>query len=328
MTVLVVGGNGQLGAACCEELVARGVPVRATVRAAERGADLAEKGVALQELDLTDGSDARRRALEGCEVLLLSANSVAPRAGDDVKEIDRAVPALVAAAAAAGVRRIVLPSIPVTDQDDQIPFASARRTLEQQVLDSFDGAVVQLPPFTDVWLALVGSSLPLRGEAHATIARPSPFLSRFRTMTGSVVEKRGLMLVPGSPGARHAFLTVRDAARACVEVALSPEAFPRPIEVGGPEILSWRDVARIFTHVLDRRVRVVATPGLVYGAAATLLGPVATVPARTMALNRYLAAAETPWTPPGGGLLDPDSMTTVEAYLREKAALGEPSTTG
>jgi len=43
--------------------------------------------------------------------------------------------------------------------------------------------------------------------------------------------------------------------------------------------------------------------------------------ARTMALNRYLGESETPWTTAGGGLVDPSTMTTVEQFLRTKAAL-------
>ena len=40
MTVLVVGGNGQLGSACCAGLVSRGIPVRATVRDRRRATGL------------------------------------------------------------------------------------------------------------------------------------------------------------------------------------------------------------------------------------------------------------------------------------------------
>jgi hypothetical protein len=40
-----------------------------------------------------------------------------------------------------------------------------------------------------------------------------------------------------------------------------------------------------------------------------------------MALNRYLAVGESAWTNAGGGLVDPASMTTVEAFLRGKASL-------
>jgi uncharacterized protein YbjT (DUF2867 family) len=222
----------------------------------------------------------------------------------------------------AGVPRVVLPTFEARDAAADIPFTAARRDLERRLLAApLDAWVLAMPPFMEVWLALVGSSLPLRGEPHATAARPSPFLRIFRRGTATLVEDRGLMLVPGSPDHRHAFLSVRDAARATVEAVLSPAESSGPLRVAGPEVLSWRDVAAIYARVLGRPVRVLGTPAAVYAAASRLLRPVAEVPSRTMALNGYLADDESPWTPAGGGLLDPASMTTVEELLRAKLAL-------
>lgn len=326
MVVMVVGGNGQLGAACCAELVRRDVPVRASVRETNRGAALKQAGVEVVGLDLTSGSADRRRALEGAECVVLSANAVAPRSGDRPGAVDRAMDELVGDAEAVGVRRVVLPSIPVTEVDDSVPLARSRRELEQRLLGSpMQTWVLRLPPFMDVWLALVGSSVPLRGEQHATIARASPFLRRFRRATGRLVEERGVMLVPGPAAHRHAFIAVADAARACMEAALRSEAATGPLDVAGPEVLSWNDVAAVYADVLQRRVRVVTTPAAVYAAAARVLAPVADVPSRTMALNRYLATSETPWTGAGGGLVDPATMTRVEPFLRAKAALPDVS---
>jgi uncharacterized protein YbjT (DUF2867 family) len=322
MVVMVVGGNGQLGSACCAELVRRGAPARASVREISRGTTLQQSGVEVVELDLTSGSDARRRALEGVECVVLSANAVVPRAGDRPADVDRALAELVGDAEAVGVRRVVLPSIPVSSVDRSVPSARSRRELEQRLLDApMQPWVLRLPPFTDVWLALVGSSVPLRGEEHATLDRPSPFLRRFRRATGRLVEDRGVMLVPGPATHRHAFIAVADAARACAEAALRPEAAARPVEVAGPEVLSWNDVAAVYADVLQRRVRVVTTPAVAYAAAARALAPVADVPARTMGLNRYLAESESAWTDAGGGLVDPATMTTVGSFLRAKASL-------
>lgn len=322
MVVMVVGGNGQLGSSCCAELVRRGIPVRASVREASRGVALQHDGVQLVELDLTSGSQARRRALEGAECVILSANAVAPRPGDRPALVDRAKVELVDDAEAVGVRRMVLPSVPVTVADDSVPLVRGRRELEQRILSSpMESWVLRLPPFMDVWLALVGSSVPVRGEEHATLGRPSPFLRRFRRVTGRLVEDRGVMLVPGPATHRHAFIAVADAARACVEAALRPGGASGPVDVAGPEVLSWDDVAAVYADVLGRRVRVLSAPAAVFAVAARVLAPVADVPARTMALNRYLAESESPWTDVGGGLVEPPTMTRVEPFLRAKAAL-------
>ncbi len=321
MTVLVVGGNGQLGAACCADLVAREVPVRAIVRDRARAGRL-PPDVEIVEVDLVGEPARRREALVGVDTVILSANGAAPRRGDSPDALDEALADLVDEAPGAGVRRIVLPSLPVTHLDDRVPLVRAKRDLERRLGDApLDAWVLRLPPFMEVWLALVGSSLPLRGEAHASIGRPSPFLRRFRGFTGSLVEDRGRMLVPGPATLRHSFIAVTDAARACVEATQRADTSPGPLEVAGPEVLSWRDVADTFSRVLGRPVRVSSTPGAVYAAASVALRPFGGAPSRTMALNHYAAAHETAWLTPGGGLVDPRSMTTVENFLHAKLAL-------
>lgn len=321
MTILVIGGNGQLGAACCAELVAREIPVRATVRDLSRSAGLPPT-VDVVELDLTDGPLRRRAVLAGVDTVILTANTAAPRRGDRPEVFDEAVLALIDEAAPAGVRRVVLPSMPVTDVDDRVPLTRARREEERRLAAApVESWVLRFPPFMEVWLALVGSSLPARGESHATVGRPSPFLCRFRSFSGSLVEDKGRMLVPGPATARHAFIAVADAARACVEATQRAGAAPAPLEVAGPEVLSWDDIAATYARVLGRPVKVSTTPAAVYGAAAALLRPFGGAPWRTMALNRYAASHESPWAVPGGGLVDPGSLMTVEDFLRGKLAL-------
>jgi uncharacterized protein YbjT (DUF2867 family) len=129
------------------------------------------------------------------------------------------------------------------------------------------------------------------------------------------------MLVPGPPGRRHAFISVVDAAAACAEAVSRPDLAGEVREVAGPEVLSWRDVADIYSRLLGRRVRILWTPAAVYAAAAAVLGPFAAVPSRTMALNRFMAGSETAWQPPGGGLVDPAQMTRVEDLLADKLSL-------
>jgi len=319
MDVLVVGANGQLGAACCRSLLAQGHTVRGSVRSLHRAVGL--DGVDLRVADLAGDLDLDS-LLSGVEAVIITANTAAPRAGDDLPRFIQGEHHLIDSAGRLGVQRIVLPSVPATNLDAHVPIAADRRRLEEGVRSAVPGSVIlRFPPFMEVWLALVGSSLPLRGEQHATIGRPSPFLRRFRAATGSTVEKHGLMLVPGPATYRQAFLAVADAAAACVAAVGRDDLAGQTIDVPGPEVLTWVDVARIFSDVLGRRVRVVSTPAAVFAFMAAVLRPIAPVPSQTMALNRYLGASETPWSPAGGGLVDPSTMTTVEQFLRTKAAL-------
>lgn len=329
MRVLVVGANGQLGSRSCSALLAAGHEVRGTVRSFDRGVGLVAAGVEVVEADLAT-RQGWPHALTGVDAVLLTANAVAPRSGDDPAEVDAGCRRLVDDAARAGVRRFVLVSVPETAVDDKVPVMRERHALEKHVIDSgVPYSIVRFPPFMECWLALVGSSLPLRGEPNATIGRPSPFLRRFRRLTGTLVERRGLMLVPGPASHEHAFISVDDVAGACAAAVDAPEALNQVVEVGGPEVLTWADVAEVFGRVLGRKVRILSTPGAVYAALAIVAAPVAKVPSATFALNRSVASSRTPWSPGGAGLVDPAQMVTVEGFLTAKAALPEvlPSVT-
>jgi uncharacterized protein YbjT (DUF2867 family) len=322
LNVVVVGANGQLGSACCRALAARGHAVRGSVRARSRadGLDLGEAAVVEADLTVRASLEA---LLADAEAVVLTANSVVPRSGDDPRALAESLLGLVRVAGSHGIRRVVLPSLPVSSVDAHVPLAAERRQLEDEVLRAVpDSVVLRFPPFMECWLALAGSSIPLRGEPNATIGRPSPFLRVFRKGTGTLAERRGLLLVPGPTSNRQAFIAVADAATACAEAVVRADLAGQTLDVGGPEVLTWDDVADIFGRLLGRRVRALSAPVPVFAAASALLGPVAEVPSRTMALNRFLGSSEAPW-PPGGGLVDPAAMTTVESLLTAKLALPE-----
>jgi uncharacterized protein YbjT (DUF2867 family) len=196
-----------------------------------------------------------------------------------------------------------------------------RRVEELLAASGMSHVSVRMPPFTEVWLALVGSSIPLRGEPRATVARPYGFLQRFRRLTGRTVEDRGLMVLPGSASTRNAFISVHDAARVMV-AAVDATEFTGPLDVGGPEVLTWTDVARIFADVLGRPVRIRTTPVAVFTAGQRVLARVAPSASNVMGLNRLLATSETPWdTSEVTRRLGVHPLRTVEQVLREKAAL-------
>lgn len=237
MEVLVVGANGQLGAACCRTLLAQEHRVRGSVRSLDRAVGL--DGIDVSVADLAGDLDLDS-LLSGVEAVIITANNAAPRAGDDAARFIQGEHRLIDSAGRLGVQRIVLPSVPATHLDAHVPLAAERRRLEEAVRSAVPGSVIlRLPPFMEVWLALVGSSLPLRGERHATIGRPSPFLRRYRQVTGSAVEKHGLMLVPGPATHQQAFIAVADAAAACVAATGRDDLAGQTIDVPGPEVLTW-----------------------------------------------------------------------------------------
>jgi uncharacterized protein YbjT (DUF2867 family) len=320
--ILVVGATGQVGSLVVRRLRAEGEPVRALVRDPTTATDLAATGAELVVADLTR-PETLDPALTGITAVVATANAVAPiRRGDSAAAVDAGYAELVRRAEDAGVARFVLASVPETPLDEQVPVARTKRRVEQLLRQSgMSWSSLRMPPFTEVWLALVGSELPLRGEDRSTLARAYPTLRRFRRITGRTVERHGVMVVPGPATARQAFLSVHDAA-AGLAAAVRQDMRSGPVDLGGPEVLSWADVAQIYGRVLGRRVRVVSQPVAVLARAQRVLSRPAPSLAGVMALNRLMGSSETDWDTTGTAQrLGLGPLRRVEDILRAKAAL-------
>jgi uncharacterized protein YbjT (DUF2867 family) len=320
--ILVVGATGQLGSLVVRHLRADGAPVRAMVRDPATATDLAATGAELAVADLRS-PETLDAALNGVTAVVATANSIAPtRPGDTAAALDAGYAELIRRGARAGVSRFVLAGVPPTELDERVPVARSKRRTEQLLAGSgMSWLSLRMPPFTEVWLALIGSELPLRGEERSTLGRPYPTLRRFRRMTGRTIDRHGLMVVPGPASARQAFLSVHDAAAGLV-AAIRPESGSGAVDLGGPESLSWTDVAAIYQRVLGRRVRVVSQPAALFAVLSRLTAPVAPSLAGVLALNRLIASSETDWdTTETAQQLGLGPLRTVEAVLREKAAL-------
>jgi uncharacterized protein YbjT (DUF2867 family) len=320
--ILVVGATGQVGSLVVRRLRADGAPVRAMVRNPATAADLAATGAELVVADLAR-PETLDAALDGVDAVVATANAVAPiHRSDSAAVVDAGYAELIRRAERAGVRRFVLASVPETRLDERVPVAATKRRAEQLLRESgMSWLSLRMPPFTEVWLALVGSELPLRGEERNTLGRAYPTLRRFRRVTGRTVERRGLMVVPGRASARQAFLSVHDAATG-LAAAVHPGTGEGPVDLGGPEVLTWADVARIYERVLGRRIRIVSQPAGAFAVLQRLFMPVAPSLAGVMGLDRLIATSETDWdTSDTAAALGLDRRRTVAEILREKAAL-------
>jgi uncharacterized protein YbjT (DUF2867 family) len=320
--ILVVGATGQLGSLVVHELCGQGHQVRAMVRDLASTDDLAATGADVVRADLTE-PDTLDAALDGATAVVATANVVVPtRRTDRTDALDAGYTELVGRAERAGVSRFVLASVPETYLDDDIPAVRSKRRTERELAASrLSWVSVRMPAFTEVWLGLVGSELPLRGEDRATLARAYPTLRRFRRLSGRTIDDHGLMLVPGPATGRQAFLSVHDAAR-LLAAAADTNTLSGPVDVAGPEVLSWNDVAEIYGRVLGRRVRVVGQPAALFPVLQRLLAPVAPSLAGLMALNRLVAVSASAEDTTGAtDRLGVHDLRTVEQVLREKAAL-------
>ncbi len=318
---LVVGASGQLGTRLVQQLSAARQPVRALVRKTSQQQHLRLPHVDIVHADLTDPASLDA-AVQGCGAVIASANAVAPLQGSHFAAVeDAGYAALIAACVKHRSTRFVLVSVPQTSFDAKVPLLRHKRRIEQQLAASgLPHAVLRFESFMDTWLALSGLAMATRGDAAPLTARPWPFPQRFPGVVGGPVEKRGLLIVAGSASGRQAFITVDDVARCCISATRHPAAGNATLAIGGPEALSWNEVAARLGAVLGRPVQVVGTPGEVFAVQKTLMRPFSEAAANIMALN-WMAAQ--PRTPPDGAaaaLLGVGPLTTLDQFLRAQAA--------
>ncbi len=320
---LVVGSTGQLGTSLVRQLAASGRPVRGLARRGSPVGTLTELGAEIVWADLRD-APGLRAAVDGVEVVFATANVIAPRRGDSYPGERTGYQNLIAAARDAGVRRLVFPSVPLASRESHVPqFANKRQTEKDIAAGGVPYTILRCAPFMEVWLALPGSSIPIRGEDNPTLERPYGFLQQYRRRTGQSVEHDGRMSVPGSATLRNAFISLHDVARIMVCASRSDSARNRIFNVGGPQVLTWSEVAAAYSRVLGRQVRVTTVPAGVFRAAQLLMRPFAPAASNIMGLNWLSADVETAWTDVDPALADcmPADLRRVEDFLRAKAAL-------
>jgi uncharacterized protein YbjT (DUF2867 family) len=319
--VLVVGASGQLGTRIVLQLAAAGRPVRAMVRPTSRVDHLRVPGVQLVVADLMQ-RQTLEAACAGAGAVVATANAVAPTHGSTFDAVDDlGYAALTDACVRQGCGRFVLISVPVTPHDAAVPLFRTKRLIEKRLAASgLEHAVLRAGPFMDDWFALIGSALPARGDPAALIRRPWPFLQRFIGATGTLIDRHGIALVPGSAQTRHAFIAIDDVAAALVAAIDHAALRNATRDLAGPQLLSWREVADLFAQVLGRPVRVLAVPGSVFRLQQALMSPFSVAAANIMGLN-WLASTTLAVQADGTLALLGVQATDARRFLEGKAGL-------
>jgi uncharacterized protein YbjT (DUF2867 family) len=321
---LVVGATGQVGAAVVRQLSERGEAVRAFVRPGARTDAI--QGLPHVELVVGDllEPDSVRAAVGGCQHVIATANGVAPRRRGDHGRVEHVgYPTLIAAAREAGVERFVYLSQPLPD-GAELAMHRHKRAVEQAIRTSGIGFTIVRPgAFMESWLAFPGSELPARGELAATVDRDFWFLRAFRRASGRTIDARGIMMVNGGPDRKLAFISVEDVARILIAARTHDRARDAVLEVGGPEVLSWHEVADLYGQVLDREVRIRTSPVGVLRVVSKLLAPFSPAASDLLALNVVAAEADMVTPPDVAEELGIGPMVRVETFLKTKAALPE-----
>lgn len=228
--ILVVGATGRLGGSIARALLDSGNTVRALVR---DGSSFDDARAETVPGDLKD-PDSLRKACQGADVVVTTANAIAPRhAEDTIESVDRSGNRnLIAAAQAEGVRHFVFVSVLGAGADHVVPFIRAKGETEQALRDSgLSWTILQPDPIMDVWF---------------------PFI------IGPALEGGPVTLV-GEGKQRHSMVAMQDIVAYAVAAVEQKEAANRVLAIGG-EPVTWRDVVDTFAEVLGRQIPVQTVP--------------------------------------------------------------------
>ena len=216
MKILVTGGTGQVGSGVLKELVKRKANVRALVRKQEASAKI-PKGVEVVVGDLLDPI-AMRKALDGVDKLYL-LNAVAP---------DELTQGLISYCLAKEMKlkHIVYHSVFKVEAFKDVPHFASKLAIES-ALRAFD--------------------LPF------TIIRPNLFFQN-DTSLKTVLMDGGIYPVPlGIPGVSA--VDTRDIAEAAAIALTSDGHQGKTYNLNGPEVLSGKRIASIWSELLDKEIR-------------------------------------------------------------------------
>jgi NADH dehydrogenase len=233
MQVAVVGATGFVGRHVVPHLVTQGHRVRALSRDGERRPDWGSEVEAL-DADVTTGAGLDD-GLRGAEAVVHLVAIPREQGGRTFEEVNvRGVERVLAAARAAGVRRIVHLSVLGVSDDPRLAYLHSKWRGEQLVRESELEWVVLRPSL------LFGEGDGFFNLVKVTLTWWSP----------------GVVAIPGDGSARFQPLSVDDLAIGVERSLVEPERAGSIIELGGPAYLSYREIVdRVMTVTGKRRLK-------------------------------------------------------------------------
>ena len=296
-TFLVIGATGHVGSKITGRLAEKGYDVTGMVR--KPGAKIEDpyNGVIKYVVgDLSDEASVRR-ALEGIDVVISTANGIIPqKKGDHATSVNDGALRLIGLCEELGVERFVQSSVPTFKGDLRVPELAGKRRIEARLKQSpMQSIVVRNAAFMDVFLVMGGFGGAADKSQHATTKREYGFVKLYMKMIGNLVEKHGLMLAPG--GAKHGTPTIatRDVAEMIVGAALYEGTDNLLIEASGPQYLTWRQIADIIGEKTGRKIRIIPLPAWLARFNQLAVTPFSRPMANIFALMSFVASFQPHW---------------------------------
>jgi NAD(P)H dehydrogenase (quinone) len=210
--LLVTGGSGHLSRRVIDLLLeAKAGPLATTTRNPAKLADLAAKGVRVRRASFDDRIDTLADAFEGAERMLLVSTDALDRVGRRAEQHARAIDA----AKRAGVKHVLYTSIVHPEPPTPVLLSADHWASEQALVKSGLG-----------WTML-------RNDLYA----------EFLLQIIPQAVARGQLVAAAGEGAA-AFVSREDCARVAAVALASDDSTNRAIDVTGPAVVTFREVAK------------------------------------------------------------------------------------
>lgn len=256
--VLVTGASGYIGSRLIPALLFKGYPVRAMVRSREKLSCktwIKHPGLEVAEADLLD-SGSLARAVRGCGAAYYLVHSMSSRVEDYAATDRKAASNMAEVAGQEGLERIIYLS--GLGEDD--PSLSKHLRSRAEVGQILHAGVV---PATTLRSAVI------LGSGSASFE-----LIRFLT------ERLPVMLTPVWVRTRSQPIAVSNVVNYLIGCLEIPETAGQVYDIGGPDVLRYEDLFRIYAQVtgLTRRI-VIKLPFMTPGLLARCAEKITPVPA-------------------------------------------------
>jgi uncharacterized protein YbjT (DUF2867 family) len=251
MEMLVTGAGGFIGGALVPELLARGHRVRTATRHPDRYQG--PPGAAGHRFDLDDEATLGP-ALDGVELAYYLVHSMAERGGFARRDLAHAR-AFGRAARAAGVDRVVYLSGLGDEREGLSEHLASRRAVE-------DALAAGGPDLTVLRAAIV------LGRGGASFE-----------MLVQLVRRLPVMVCPRWVDTACQPIALADAVGYLADAATVDATRGQRLEIGGPEVLSYREMMARFARLEGRRRRIFSVPLFTPGLSSHWIGLVTDVPA-------------------------------------------------
>ena len=221
MTIVIAGGTGRVGSGVTRQLLDRGEHVRVLTRDAGKAAARLgqERGLELVGIDFENPGDIAGK-LRGSDRVFIGLGTTPTQVDNEV--------ALIDAATAAGVPYLVKVSCEGVETDSANVILGIHRAIEKH--------------------------LGTAGIPH-TVIRPTTFTDAIAAIAAGFIPKDAWG--GNTAGGKGAFVDIRDVAEVAAAVLTEgPDAHAgRKYVVSGPEALSMKQVAELFSVALGQVVR-------------------------------------------------------------------------